>query len=89
LSHRGPSDRDLRTGPGWQWLFLIEGIPAVVLAFVVFFYLTDHPQSAGWLASDEREWLSQRLLIERRSREAVRVYTVSEVLFDRRVIGMS
>jgi MFS transporter, ACS family, tartrate transporter len=74
---------------GWQWLFLIEAIPAIVLAFVVFFYLTDRPEEASWLASDEREWLSRRLLLERRQREAVRTYTVSEVLFDPRVIGLS
>lgn len=74
---------------GWQWLFLIEAIPAIILAVVVFFYLTDRPQDAGWLASDEREWLSQRLMAERRSREAVRMYTVAEVLFDSRVIGLS
>jgi MFS transporter, ACS family, tartrate transporter len=69
---------------GWQWLFLIEAIPAIVLAVVVFFYLTDRPEDASWLASNEREWLSNRLLLERRQREAVRMYTVSEVLFDPR-----
>src|SRR5579863_10443131 len=74
---------------GWQWLFLIEAIPAIVLAIVVFFYLTDRPEQAGWLEDDEREWLSHRLLIERRQREAVRMDTVSEVLFDPRVIGLS
>ncbi len=74
---------------GWQWLFLIEAIPAVILAVVVFFYLTDRPEDAGWLARDEQEWLSRRLLVERRQREAARTYTVSEVLFDRRVISLS
>src|SRR4051794_35173456 len=74
---------------GWQWLFLIEAIPAIILSVVVFFYLTDRPEDARWLASDEQQWLSRRLLIERRQREAVRTYTVSEVLFDRRVIGLS
>ncbi|MDU6489045.1 MFS transporter, partial [Bradyrhizobium sp.] len=74
---------------GWQWLFLIEAIPAVILAVVVFFYLTDRPEDAGWLARDEQEWLSRRLLVERRQREASRTYTVSEVLFDRRVISLS
>ena len=74
---------------GWQWLFLIEAIPAIILAVVVFFYLTDRPEDASWLAIDEREWLSHQLLIERRRREAVRVYTISEVLFDPRVIGLS
>ena len=74
---------------GWQWLFLIEAIPAIILSIVVFFYLTDRPADALWLSADEREWLSHRLLLERRQREAVRMYTVSEVLFDPRVIGLS
>lgn len=46
-------------------------LPAVVLAVVLFFYLTDRPEEADWLARDEREWLSHRLSIERRNREAV------------------
>jgi len=74
---------------GWQWLFLIEAVPAIILAVVVFFYLTDRPEEAGWLAADEQEWLVQRLLIERRQRDAVRVYSISEVLHDPRVIGLS
>src|SRR5262244_2952951 len=39
---------------GWQWLFILEAAPAVVLAFVTFFYLTDRPADAHWLAPDER-----------------------------------
>lgn len=42
---------------GWQWLFLIEGAPAIILAFVVLRYLTDRPDNARWLAEDERQWL--------------------------------
>ncbi|CCE01294.1 MFS transporter [Bradyrhizobium sp. STM 3809] len=74
---------------GWQWLFLIEAIPAVVLAVVVFVYLTDRPEDAGWLARDEQDWLTRKLLVERRQRDSVRTYSVSEVLFDRRVIALS
>ncbi|OLL30629.1 MFS transporter [Burkholderia sp. SRS-W-2-2016] len=39
---------------GWQWMFAIEGLPAVLLAFVAFFYLTDRPQDAKWLDADEK-----------------------------------
>src|SRR5689334_12695407 len=74
---------------GWQWLFLIEAVPAVILSGFVFFYLTDRPADATWLKADEREWLIERLAVERRQREAVREYTVTQVLIDPRVIGLS
>lgn len=50
---------------GWQWLFFLEGLPAVLLGFVVMRYLTDRPEDAEWLAPAEREWLSARLSRER------------------------
>ena len=50
---------------GWQWLFLLEGLPAVLLGFVVLNRLTDGPEQAAWLTSAEREWLSARLSEER------------------------
>ena len=43
---------------GWQWLFLLEGIPAVLLSFVTLVYLTDHPEQAKWLHREQKEWLS-------------------------------
>jgi ACS family tartrate transporter-like MFS transporter len=49
---------------GWQWLFLIEGLPAVILGVVVFFYLTDRPQDARWLELAERTWLTQAISAE-------------------------
>ncbi len=42
---------------GWQWLFILEGIPAVLLGFITLSYLTDKPKDATWLATDERNWL--------------------------------
>src|SRR5207253_8538184 len=75
--------------PGWQWLFIIEAVPAIVLACVVFFYLTDRPSDARWLAADERMWLAERLEFEQRQRQAVRDYTVAESLVNPRVIGLS
>ena len=74
---------------GWQWLFLIEAVPALVLSVVVFFYLTDRPADAGWLAADERAWLVARLDQERRQREAVRDYSVSEALLNPKVLALS
>jgi ACS family tartrate transporter-like MFS transporter len=49
---------------GWQWLFLIEGVPAVLLGFVVLRYLTDRPEQAEWLAPAERQWLAERMRAE-------------------------
>jgi ACS family tartrate transporter-like MFS transporter len=54
---------------GWQWLFLIEGLPAVILGIVVLTTLTDRPEEAHWLHPDEREWLTQRLAEDRAARE--------------------
>ena len=44
---------------GWQWLFLVEGIPALLLGLITFRFLTDRPSGAAWLTADERNWLSQ------------------------------
>ncbi|MDB5637070.1 MAG: putative transport protein superfamily [Bradyrhizobium sp.] len=74
---------------GWQWLFIIEAVPAIILAGVVFFYLTDRPADAAWLAIDERSWLAERLTLEQRQRQAVRDYSVAEALVNPRVIGLS
>jgi ACS family tartrate transporter-like MFS transporter len=46
---------------GWKWLFLLEGIPAIVLGFVTLYYLTDRPEQATWLSAPERDWLVRRL----------------------------
>jgi ACS family tartrate transporter-like MFS transporter len=54
---------------GWQWLFLIEGLPAVVLGVVVLFYLTDAPEEARWLEPEEREWLAATIRVEQSAAE--------------------
>lgn len=46
---------------GWQWLFLVEGLPAVILGFVTLAYLPDAPNNAKWLSVEEKEWLARRL----------------------------
>ena len=50
---------------GWQWMFLMEGIPAVLLGGVTFAYLVDRPEDAGWLGDEERAWLIETLHRER------------------------
>ena len=57
---------------GWQWLFICEGVPTVLLGLVVMFYLTDGPEKAHWLDADERAWLTDRLRRERMVREFAR-----------------
>ena len=54
---------------GWQWLFLVEGVPAILLGIIVLFYLTDRPETAAWLSSAERDWLVSTLASERSSRQ--------------------
>jgi len=44
---------------GWQWMFLLEAIPAILLGFAAWFFLTDHPGGAQWLSSAEKSWLVQ------------------------------
>jgi ACS family tartrate transporter-like MFS transporter len=46
---------------GWQWLFMLEGIPTVLLGIVCFFFLTDRPAEAKWLSDPQRAWLVGRM----------------------------
>src|SRR5215510_10929205 len=46
---------------GWRWLFFLEGLPAILLGAVAFFFLTDRPNQARWLTADQRQWISRRL----------------------------
>jgi MFS transporter, ACS family, tartrate transporter len=50
---------------GWQWLFLVEALPAILLGVIVLVYLTDRPETADWLSSAEKDWLVSRLAAER------------------------
>ncbi len=54
---------------GWQWLFLVEGVPAILLGVIVLIYLTDRPEVAHWLSPAEKDWLVSRLAAERSSRD--------------------
>jgi MFS transporter, ACS family, tartrate transporter len=52
---------------GWQWLFLLEGLPAVILGTSVLFYLKDRPETTQWLTPAERDWLVETLAAERKA----------------------
>jgi len=74
---------------GWQWVFILEAIPAVVLAFVVLRYMTDRPAVAEWLDADQKEWLESELQAERRKVEGAGRLGVLQVLTDGRVLAIS
>ena len=71
---------------GWQWLFVIEAVPALLLSVVVFFYLTDRPADAKWLPAEQRAWLARRLDDEHRQRVAAQHFSVLEALGNTRVL---
>lgn len=56
---------------GWKWLFLLEGLPAVVLGVATLFLLDDRPRDAKWLEPHERDWLSDQLDAEARAKDAI------------------
>jgi ACS family tartrate transporter-like MFS transporter len=70
---------------GWQWLFLLEGIPAVILGVITMYYLTDRPEQAGWLTDEERDWLAARIASEEDYREQRHGLTLMRAAADRRV----
>lgn len=73
---------------GWQWLFIVEAIPAIVLTFFVLRYLPDNPKSAQWLTNEERDWLQNTLNAERRQRESLHSISWKQSLLNWRVIAM-
>ena len=73
---------------GWKWLFLFEAAPAVILGFCTWFYLTDRPEAATWLAEDERAWLTGVMAEERRRIQAEPKVSVLRTFFDLRVLAL-
>jgi ACS family tartrate transporter-like MFS transporter len=73
---------------GWQWMFILEALPAIIMGVVVLFALPDTPRNASFLSADERSWLSTRLDAERAAQEATERFTVLRALTDPRVLLM-
>lgn len=74
---------------GWQWMFIIEAIPAVILGIICYFYLTDSIEKAHWLENDEKKWLIETLEIEAKMKQEVKHYTFLEALKDKTVLWLS
>jgi len=69
---------------GWRWLFVLEGMPAILLGAVTFFVLTDWPGEATWLAAEQRQWIEQKLHQEKHiSAQAI---TVRQALKSRTIL---
>ncbi len=73
---------------GWRWLFILEGIPAIVLGVITLFYMTDRPEQARWLPAEEREWLVSKLQQELQAKKQTRNYTIAEAFSDRRILQL-
>jgi ACS family tartrate transporter-like MFS transporter len=71
---------------GWRWLFIIEGIPAVLFGIITIFYLTDWPEKAPWLPADEQSWITSELKREKEAKKRIRSYSIWEALRHRDVI---
>lgn len=75
---------------GWQWLFVVEGLPSVLLGFLVLAVLPDGPSGARWLSPEEKQWLEQRLRREREEQDrAVPSARTAGVFLDRRVLVLA
>ena len=74
---------------GWQWIFILEALPAVLLGLVIFKVMTDKPARAEWLAEDERNWLQARIDSENRQVESTGRLTLMRALGDPRVVALS
>lgn len=74
---------------GWQWMFLIEAFPAVILGVVVFFYMTDRPEKATWLKQDEREWLVHTIQLENAGKDKQQHHSIIRGLANPRVLALA
>jgi D-galactonate transporter len=74
---------------GWRWLFILEGLPAIILGVVTLFYLTDYPHQAKWQSGDEREWITSELEQENRIKRQAHDYSVLHAFKDRKVIMLT
>ena len=74
---------------GWQWTFILEAVPAVLLGLACLFVLSDRPANARWLGTDERNWLLARLQAEGRRERPGTQMSVWQVLWNKHVLVLS
>jgi MFS family permease len=74
---------------GWQWLFLVEAVPALIIAPFVVLVLQDSPAQAKWLPKSEKDWLIGKLASERSTIEKQRHYSIVQCLVNPRVLFLA
>lgn len=70
---------------GWRFMFLVQGLPAILLGLIAWFFLTDRPKDARWLAEDERAWLSGEMDAEQAATAKRYDYPIRKALLQPRV----
>ena len=75
--------------PGWRWMFILQGLPAIAFGVVTFYYMTDRPHQAGWLRPAEREWLTAALGQERDAKPPALRARWRQGLRDRNVLRLT
>jgi len=75
--------------PGWQWMFILEGLPAVILGVVIFFYLPDRPAEARWLSSEQKQWLEGALAADPTRPKRSHLGDTLHSFYDPRVLAMA
>ncbi|MEC0304149.1 MFS transporter [Terribacillus saccharophilus] len=74
---------------GWQWLFILEAVPALILGIICFFYLDDRLEDVKWLKPEEKNWLLDVTQKEKEAKQQVKHYTFAQALKDRDVLILS
>lgn len=74
---------------GWQWLFLCETVPSLILGVVTLLYLQDKPSEAHWLTADEKDWLTRTLDAERSYRQGKYDHNVLQALTNSKTLALS
>ena len=74
---------------GWQWMFIGEGVPTVLIGISVMWVLTERPSQAKWLSDAEKTWLETELAHERQAVEAVRTHSILSAMINPRVVAFA
>jgi ACS family tartrate transporter-like MFS transporter len=74
---------------GWQWIFILEALPAVLLGLVAYVWLTDRPEGAPWLTAEQQQWLTGRLQLEQSRTPRVAPASVWRVMTNKYVLIMA
>jgi ACS family tartrate transporter-like MFS transporter len=74
---------------GWQWLFLLEGLPAILMSLAFLLWLPDRPSTASWLSNDQKRWLEGRLAADRAAAETPGEHNIMTALLEPRVLAFT